>query len=65
MNAIIQTIVSKIALLTSPRKIAHTEALQILYNAIVQPYFEKSDILYDSTSKTNKKRQQQNLNESL
>ncbi len=30
----------------------------IFYNAILQPHFEHSDIVYDSTSKTNKDRLQ-------
>ncbi len=34
--------------------IVSKETLKLLYNAIVQPHFDYSDIVYASTSKTNK-----------
>ncbi len=41
--------------LKSLRKIVPIKTMKLLYNAIVQPHF---DIVYDSTSKTNKDRLQ-------
>ncbi len=54
INAIITKISSKIGILRSLRKIVPIETLKRLYNAIVQPHSDYSDIVYDSTSKTNK-----------
>ncbi len=59
INAIIPKLSSNIRILRSLRKIVPIEKLKLLYNAIVQPYFDYSDIVYDSTSKTNKDRLQQ------
>ncbi len=58
INAIMPKISSKIGILRSLRKIVLTETLKLLYNAIVQPHFDYSDIIYDSASKTNKDRLQ-------
>ncbi len=58
INAIIPKISSKIRILRSLRKIVPIETLKPLYNAIVQPHFDYSHIVYDSTSKTNKDRLQ-------
>ncbi len=58
INAIVPKISSKIGILRSLRKIVPIETLKHLYNAIVQPHFDYSDIVYDSTSKTNKDRLQ-------
>ncbi len=58
INAIIPKISSKIGILRSLRKIVPIETLKLIYNAIVQPYFDYSDIVYDSASKTNKDRLQ-------
>ncbi len=46
----INTIIPK---LSSLRKIVLKKILKLLYNVIVQPHFNYSDIVYDSTSKTN------------
>ncbi len=54
INAIISKISSKFGILRSLRKIVPIETLKLLYNAIVQPYFDYSDIVYDSASTTNK-----------
>ncbi len=56
INAIIPKISSKIGILRSLRKIVPIETLKLLYNAIVQPHFDYSDVVYDSASKTNKDR---------
>ncbi len=58
INAIIPNISSEIGILRSLKKIAPIETLKPLYNAIVQPHFDYSDIVYDSASKTNKDRLQ-------
>ncbi len=58
INAIIPKLSSKIGILRSIRKIVPIETLKLLYNAIVQPNFDYSDIVYDSASKTNKDRLQ-------
>ncbi len=58
INAFIPKISSKIGILRSLRRIVPIETLKLLYNAIVQPHFDYSDIVYDSTSKTNKDRLQ-------
>ncbi len=54
INAIIPKISSKIGILSSLRVIVPIETLKLLYNAIVQPHFDYSDIVYDSPSTTNK-----------
>ncbi len=56
--AIIPKISSQIGILRSPRKIVPIETLKLLYNAILQPHFDYSDIVYDSASKTNRDRLQ-------
>ncbi len=57
INAIIPKISSKIGIIRSLRKIVlPIETLKLIYNAIVLPYFDYSDIAYDSASKTNKDR---------
>ncbi len=58
INAIIPKISSKIGILRSLRKIVPIETLKLLYNAIVQPHFDYSDIVYGSASKTNTDRLQ-------
>ncbi len=58
INAIISKISSKIGILRSLRKIVPIETLKLIYNTIVQPHFDYSDIVYDSASKTNKDRLQ-------
>ncbi len=47
INVIIPKISSKIGILRSLRKIVPIETLKLLYNAIVQPHFDYSDIVYD------------------
>ncbi len=54
INAIMPKITSKIGILRSIRKIVPIETLKLLYNAILQPHFDYSDTVYESTSKTNK-----------
>ncbi len=58
MNAIISKVLSKFGILRSLRKTVPIEILKPLYNAIVQPHFDYSDIVYDSISKTNMDRLQ-------
>ncbi len=62
MDSHIDTMVSKISakigILRSLRKIVPTDTLKLLYNAVVQPHFDYADIVYDSTSSTNKQRLQ-------
>ncbi len=45
INAIIHKISSKIGILRSLRKIVPIVTLKLLYNAILQPHFDYSDIL--------------------
>ncbi len=40
----------------SLKKIVSIEILKLLYNVVVQPHFDFSDIVYDSTSNPNKDR---------
>ncbi len=58
INSIKPKISSIIGILRYPRKIVHIKILKLLYNTIVQPHFDYSDIVYDSTSKTNNDRLQ-------
>ncbi len=46
INVIIPKISSKIGILRSLRKIVPIETLKLLYNAIVRPHFDYSDIVY-------------------
>ncbi len=54
INGIIPKISSKIGIVRSLRKIVPIETLKLLYNAIVQPHCDYSDIVYHPTFKTNK-----------
>ncbi len=58
INAIISKFSSKIRMLRCLRKIVLIETLKLLCNTMVQEHFDYSDIVYDSTSKTNKDRLQ-------
>ncbi len=52
INVIILTISAKIGILGSLRRIVHIDTLKLLYNAIVLPHFDYSDMVYDSAPKT-------------
>ncbi len=56
---------SKIGILRSLRNIVTIETLKLFHNAIVQPHFDYSDIVYDSASKTKKDILQKTSNKSL
>jgi len=58
INVMIPKISAKIGILRSLRNIVPLCTLKLLYNAIVQPHFDYADIVYDSTSQTNKLRLQ-------
>ena len=52
----VSKISAKIGILRKLRRIVPSNTLQLLYNAVVQPHFDYADIVYDSTSSTNKDR---------
>ncbi len=48
INVIIPKISAKICILRSLRRIVPIDTLKLLYNAIVLPHFDYSDMVYDS-----------------
>ncbi len=58
INIMIPKISAKIGVLRSCRRIVHIDTLQLLYNAIILPYFDYSDLVYDSASEPSKFRLQ-------
>ncbi len=49
---------AKIRILRSLRRIVPIDTLKLLYNAIILPHFDDSDMVYDSASETSKLRLQ-------
>ncbi len=58
INVMIHKISAKIGILRSLRRIVPIHTLQLLYNAILLPHFDYSDMVYDSVSETSKLRLQ-------
>ncbi len=58
INKLVLKISAKIGILISLKKIVPIHTLKKLYKAIVQLHFEYGDMVYDSTSGTNKTRWQ-------
>ncbi len=58
INVMIRKISAKIGILRSLRRIVPIDSLKLLYNAIILPHFDYSDMVYDSASETSKLRVQ-------
>ncbi len=58
INVMIPKISAKIGILRSLRRIVPIDPLKLLYNAIILPHFDYSDMIYDSASKSSKLRLQ-------
>ena len=58
IDVMVPKISAKIGVLRTLRKIVPIDTLKLLYNAIVLPHFDYGDIVYDTTSNTNKIRLQ-------
>ncbi len=56
INVMIPKISAKIFILRSLRSIVPIDTLKLLYNAIVLPHFDYSNIAYESASETSKLR---------
>ncbi len=56
INVMIPTISAKIGILRSLRRIVPINILKLLYNAIILPNVDYSDMVYDSASGTSKLR---------
>ena len=58
IDNMVSKISAKIGILRSLRNVVPINTMKLLYNAIVQPHFDYADLVYDSTSETNKARLQ-------
>ncbi len=58
INVMISKISTKIGILRSLRRIVPIDTLKLLYNAIILPHSDYSDMVYDSASETSKLRLQ-------
>ena len=58
IDYIVPKISTKIGIIRSLRRTLPVDTLKLLFNAIVLPHFDYVDIIYDSTTKTNKERLQ-------
>ncbi len=54
INVMIPKISAKIGILRSLRRIIPINTIKLLYNGIVLPHFDYSDMVYDSASETSK-----------
>ncbi len=54
INVMIPTISAKIGILRSLRRIVPIDTLKLLYNAIILPHLDYSDMVYDTASETSK-----------